>query len=172
MHTLPVRPWQLVASKLICGVVTWVGCGVVAILSPIFMLPFNLPDLLQFPFWSDIFRGLMKHPDMLVLVAETCLVIVSFLVVNIAAIYLAISVGHLFPRHRRLLSVAAFIGLYILLVNVYNWVFTYEFVHFLLDITTTTTHGSMLTAIAVMLIPAAVFLAAVCWILEHKLNLE
>ncbi|WP_251317571.1 hypothetical protein [Flintibacter muris] len=172
MHTLPVRPWQLVASKLICGVVTWVGCGVVAILSPIFMLPFNLPDLLQFPFWSDIFRGLMKHPDMLVLVAETCLVIVSFLVVNIAAIYLAISVGHLFPRHRRLLSVAAFIGLYILLVNVYNRVFTYEFVHFLLDITTTTTHGSMLTAIAVMLIPAAVFLAAVCWILEHKLNLE
>ena len=34
MHTLPVRPWQLVASKLICGVVTWMGCGVVAILSP------------------------------------------------------------------------------------------------------------------------------------------
>jgi hypothetical protein len=23
MHTLPVRPWHLVASKLICGVVTW-----------------------------------------------------------------------------------------------------------------------------------------------------
>ena len=70
MHTLPVRPWQLVTSKLICGVVTWVGCGVVAFISPVLMLPLNLPDLLQFPFWSDIFRGIMKHPDMLVLMAE------------------------------------------------------------------------------------------------------
>ena len=33
-------------------------------------------------------------------------------------------------------------------------------------------YGSMLVAIAIMLIPAAVFLAVTCWILEHKLNLE
>ena len=33
-------------------------------------------------------------------------------------------------------------------------------------------YSSMLTASAIMLIPAAIFLAAVCWILENKLNLE
>ena len=33
-------------------------------------------------------------------------------------------------------------------------------------------YSSMLTAIVAMLIPALAFLAAVCWILEHKLNLE
>ena len=56
MHTLPVRPWHLVASKLICGVVTWIVSGVVAILSPVLMVPLNLPDLLQFP-WSNLLRG-------------------------------------------------------------------------------------------------------------------
>lgn len=172
MHTLPVRPWQLVASKLICGVVTWVGCGVVALLSPVLMLPLNLPDLLRFPFWSDIFRGLIKHPDVLVLLAEFCLVILAFIVLLIASMYLAMAVGHLFSRHRRLISVTAFIGLYILIANIYGRVFSYRAVQALVDAATVNAYGSMLTATAAMLIPAALFLAAVCWILENKLNLE
>lgn len=171
MHTLPVRPWQLVLSKLICGVVTWVGCGVVALLSPALMIPFNLPDLFRFP-WADALRGLMKHPDMLALMAEFCLVILSFVVLLIASMYLAMAVGHLFSRHRRLISVASFIGLYILVSNVYGRVFSVRVVQSLMNMATVNAYGSMLTAAAIMLIPAAVFLAAVCWILEHKLNLE
>lgn len=172
MHTLPVRPWELVLSKLICGTVTWVGCGVVALLSPALMLPLNLPDLLQIPFWKDMFRGMIKHPDVLALMLEFCLVILAFIVLLIAVMYLAMAVGHLFPRHRRLISVAAFIGLYILLMNVYGRVFSFGFVQSLLDMTTANAYGAMLTASATMLIPAALFLAAVCWILENKLNLE
>ena len=67
---------------------------------------------------------------------------------------------------------AAFIGLYILLANVYGRVFSVRFVQSLMNMATVSAHGSMLTASAIMLIPAAVFLAVVCWILEHKLNLE
>ena len=152
MHTLPVRPWQLVLSKLICGTVTWMGCGVVALLSPVLMVPFHLPDLLQFP-WLDALRGLMKHPDVLALMAEFCLVILSFIVLLIAVMYLSMAVGHL-------------------LINAYSRVFSYGFVQSLLDMTTANAYGAMLTASATMLIPAALFLAAVCWILEHKLNLE
>lgn len=172
MHTLPVRPWQLVTSKLICGVVTWVGCGVVAFISPFLMLPLNLPDLLQFPFWSDIFRGIMKHPDMLVLMAEFCMVFLSFIVLLVASMYLAMAVGHLFSRHRRLISIASFIGLYVLVGNVYDQVFSYRIVRALTNAASVNAYGSMLVAIAIMLIPAIVFLAVTCWILEHKLNLE
>lgn len=172
MHTLPVRPWELVASKLISGAVTWVGCGVVAVLSPAVMLPWNLPDLLQFSLWQNVFRGILNHPNILVLILEFCLMAVSFIVQFIAAIYLAVSIGHLFPRFRRLISVAAFIGLYVLLVNIYDRAFSCQPVQLLLDLTTATTYSSMLTASLTMLIPAAVFLAAVCWILDHKLNLE
>ena len=172
MHTLPVRPWQLVTSKLICGVVTWVGCGVVAFISPVLMLPLNLPDLLQFPFWSDIFRGIMKHPGMLVLMAEFCMVFLSFIVLLVASMYLAMAVGHLFSRHRRLISIASFIGLYVLVGNVYDQVFSYRIVRALTNAASVNAYGSMLVAIAIMLIPAIVFLAVTCWILEHKLNLE
>lgn len=172
MHTLPVRPWQLVTSKLICGVVTWVGCGVVAFISPVLMLPLNLPDLLQFPFWSDIFRGIMKHPDMLVLMAEFCMVFLSFIVLLVASMYLAMAVGHLFSRHRRLISIASFIGLYVLVGNVYDQVFSYRIVRALTNAASVNAYSSMLVAIAIMLIPAIVFLAVTCWILEHKLNLE
>lgn len=172
MHTLPVRPWQLVTSKLICGVVTWVGCGVVAFISPVLMLPLNLPDLLQFSFWSDIFRGIMKHPDMLVLMAEFCMVFLSFIVLLVASMYLAMAVGHLFSRHRRLISIASFIGLYVLVGNVYDQVFSYRIVRALTNAASVNAYGSMLVAIAIMLIPAIVFLAVTCWILEHKLNLE
>lgn len=172
MFTLPVRSWQLVASKLICGTVTWIGCGVVALLSPFIMAPVNWLELMQFPFWSDILRGIMKHPGTLALMAEFCLVILAFIVLFISVMYLAMAIGHLFSRHRRLISVAAFIGLYILIANVYGRVFSYRFIQSLMNTVNVNAYSSMLTASAIMLIPAAIFLAAVCWILENKLNLE
>lgn len=172
MHTLPVRPWQLVASKLICGAATWVVSGVVAFVSPFIMAPVNWWEVLDIRFWSDIFRGLSQHPDTLPLVTEFCTVVLSFILQSIAVIYLAISVGHLFSRHKRLVSTASFIGLYVLLVNMYDRVFSMDLVIALTDVTTSNVHGSMLTAIATMLIPAAIFLAVTSWILENKLNLE
>lgn len=172
MHTLPVRSWQLVASKLICGTVTWIGCGVVALLSPFIMAPVNWLELMQFPFWSDILRGIMKHPGTLALMAEFCLVILSFLVLFIASMYLAMAVGHLFSRHRRLISVAAFIGLYILIADLYERAFSVRFVQSLMDAATVNAYSSMLAAIAIMLVPAVIFLALVCWILDHRLDLE
>ena len=172
MFTLPVRPWELVASKLICGTVTWIGCGVVALLSPFIMAPVNWLELMQFPFWSDILRGIMKHPGTLALMAEFCLVILAFIVLFISVMYLAMAIGHLFSRHRRLISVAAFIGLYILIANVYGRVVSYRFIQSLMNTVNVNAYSSMLTAAAIMLIPAAIFLAAVCWILENKLNLE
>ncbi len=172
MHTLPVRPWQLVTSKLICGTVTWVVCSAVSFLSALVMLPLDLSDLLQFPFWSDILRGIMKHPGVVALIVEFLLMALAAMIQFTAAIYLAIAIGHLFSRHRRLISIASFIGLYVLVGNVYDQVFSYRIVRALTNAASVNAYGSMLVAIAIMLIPAIVFLAVTCWILEHKLNLE
>lgn len=172
MHTLPVRPWQLVLSKLICGVVTWVACSGVSFLAALLMLRTEYSGFFMFPLWRDIFVAIGEHPDVVVLIAEFLLMSLSAMIQFIAAIYLSIAIGHLVPRHRKLAGVAAFIGLYILLMNVYNRVFSYGFVQDLVNKVNVNAYSSMLTAIATMLIPAALFLAAVCWILEHKLNLE
>ena len=56
--------------------------------------------------------------------------------------------------------------------NVYDQVFSYRIVRALTNAASVNAYGSMLVAIAIMLIPAIVFLAVTCWILEHKLNLE
>lgn len=174
MHTLPVRPWELVASKLICGTVTWILSGIVACMSPFIMAPLRLQwtEIFQYSLWKDIFIGITKHPDVPVLILEFCLMVLSVIVQTIAAIYLAISISHLFPRFRRLAGGVAFIGLYVLLLNVYSRAFSAHLVQQLMDITTSNVYGSLLTATMIMLIPAGLFLAVVCWILEHKLNLE
>ncbi len=174
MHTLPVRPWELVASKLICGAVTWTLSGMMACVSPFIMAPLRIQwtEILQYSLWKDIFLGITKHPDVPVLILEFCLMMLSVIIQAIAAIYLAISIGHLFSRFRRLASVAAFIGLYVLLLNLYSRVFSYRLVEQIMDVTTANAYGSLLTGTVTLLIPAVLFLAAVCWILEHKLNLE
>lgn len=172
MHTLPVRSWQLVLSKLVCACATWVISGAVAFLSPFLMVPMDWSIFLNFHFWNAVVRGLFQRPDTLLLIAEFCLMVLSCIIQTIAAIYLSASVGHLFPRHRRLASIAAFIGLYVLLAHSYARFFFWDPFEDLMDTVSNNIHLSLLTCSATMLFPAALFLAAVCWILEHKLNLE
>ncbi len=170
MHTLPVRPWELVASKLVCGIVTWMVSGMVAVLSPVFMLPWNLPDLLQLP-WRNLFQGLLKHPDMILLLLGFCLLMVSSTALFISVMYLSMAIGHLFSRHRKLICTAAFIGLYILLINFYARISSITLIRRLMEIDRLTS-GALLKCSVFVLVPALAFLAVVCWILENRLNLE
>lgn len=169
MHTLPVRSWQLVLSKLVCGAVTWVISGVVAILAILIMGGLNWSFLVNFLFWKDVVEVISKHPDNLLLVLEFCLFLASVIFQFIAAIYLSASIGHLFARRHRLAAIAAFIGIYALMPNV--WMLFEDLIWQGMN-PDATVHSNLLAGTAAMLIPAAVFLAGVCWILDHKLNLE
>lgn len=165
MHTLPVQPWQLVVSKLICALAVWIASGVVAVLSMLVMAPVNFLEMLQYPIWQALFRGIMSHPDVLAYLAETCLVIVSLMVLGFSTLYLAMSLGHLSPRWKGLASVAAFIVLDIA-VNLYGGEVSDRF-SFCLE-----RHTGLWMAILAVSLPAALCLAGTCWILTHKLNLE
>jgi len=172
MHTLPVRAWQLVLSKLICAAVTVAGNLAVAVLAVLIMIPADWSELLDLTLWSDVFRGIINHPDIIPLMLEFCLMLLAVGIQAVAVLYLAMSIGHLFTRRRGLASVAAYIGLHVLMVDVLGRVFSWDPVQLLMDAATENVHTSMLAAAATMLIPAAVFLAAVCWILDNRLNLE
>ena len=165
MHTLPVQPWQLVVSKLICALAVWIASGVVAVLSMLVMAPVNFLEMLQYPIWQALFRGIMSHPDVLAYLAEICLVIVSLMVLGFSTLYLAMSLGHLSPRWKGLASVAAFIVLDIA-VNLYGGEVSDRF-SFCLE-----RHTGLWMAILAVSLPAALCLAGTCWILTHKLNLE
>ena len=172
MHTLPVRPWELVLSKLVCGTVTWIISGLVAFGALFFMVDTDWSFFFDFELWNNIFRGLSQNPDVLLMMLELGVMLIAAIFLSIAVIYLAASIGHLCSRHHRLASVAAFIGLYIIQVNFYARFFSWGPAQSLIDWVNSNVHGAMFTVTVSMLVPAALFLAAVCWILEHKLNLE
>ena len=66
MHTLPVRAWELVASKMICAIVTYIGSGIVAVLSILLMITTDWWEFFfNFPLWTDILRGIIAHPDII-----------------------------------------------------------------------------------------------------------
>jgi len=172
MHTLPVRAWQLVTSKLICAIAACAASTVVVFLSLFLLVPTEWKQIFEIPLWSEIFRGLAQHPETIAIFLEFCLLMLAMMIEFIASIYVATSIGHLFARHRRVISVASFIGLYILVYNIYARLYNWDAFLFAMDVATETVHGSLLSASAFILAPALVFLAAVCWILENKLNLE
>ena len=113
MHTLPVKPWQLVASKLICAVVTTAANVAVAILSMLLIIPWSHEDVREV---FEAFRYLFSHwniqaTEMTVAVLEFVLCTLVSLAVGYLHLYLAMALGHLFNKNRIAMSVAAFIAL-------------------------------------------------------------
>ena len=168
MHTLPVRPWQLVLSKLICAVVTSVVSMVVMLAACILMVPIRWSQVLRIAFFRDLWEGLMANPDAVVYLLEFTLVCVMFLALAVTMAYLSMSIGHLF-RRRVVMSVAAYIALDILgtlyihlLEGTLAWNLMFE----------TNPHTAFLTFSAVILLPAALFFAGTVYLLSHRLNLE
>lgn len=167
MHTLPVRAWHLVASKLICAVAVSIASAAVVVLTLTVMVPVNWMELLDFQLWRGLFSGLFRHMNDLLFLSEVLLMLLSLLVYMISEIYLAIAAGHLFRRRRVLMSVAAWLvidtairSLMLSGVNPFSWIGTLDRMIQLPCMT------------AVFLIPAALFLYGAVWILENKLNLD
>ena len=96
---------------------------------------------------------------------------VSSTALFISVMYLSMAIGHLFSRHRKLICTAAFIGLYILLINFYARISSITLIRRLMEIDCLTS-GALLKCSVFVLVPALAFLAVVCWILENRLNLE
>lgn len=167
MHTLPVRPWQLVLSKLICAVVTSVVSMVVMLAACILMVPIRWSQVLRIAFFRDLWEGLMANPDAVVYLLEFVLVCVMALALSITMAYLSMSIGHLF-RRRILMSVAAFIALDILGTVYLDFLDRLDLPNILND----GSHAALLGTAAMMLPLILLFTAGTIWILGHRLNLE
>ena len=168
MHTLPVRAWQLVLSKLICAVVTSVVSMAVMLAACILMVPIRWSQVLRITFFQDLWEAIASHPDSIVYLLEFLLVCVLALILFITMTYLSMAIGHLF-RRRILMSVAAFIGLDILGTVYLDCL---DKLHVLEHMLSANTHATFLGASAMMLPLVLLFTAGTVWILGHRLNLE
>ena len=117
MHTLPVKPWQLVASKLICAVAMLIISGAVAFLAMLLMVPVDWGALFQEGILGDVIRWAAMNLGDVAVLLEIVLLLVEVLALMVLTCYAAMAVGHLFQRHRVAMSVVAFVVLDIVISN-------------------------------------------------------
>ena len=171
MHTLPVRSWQLVLSKLVCALVVTVVNAIVGVLALVLMMPLNWTELFDTELWRMILRALAKHPDTLLYFFEFCALFLTVFTLGALVLYLSMSIGHLFSSRRVLMSVVAYFGLNILGSTLNNLINRLGFPRWLAGLPVNS-HGELWISIGLTLIPVVLMFLATSWILTHKLNLE
>jgi len=178
MHTLPVKPWQLIGSKLLCAAVTTFLSVVVAILSILVIVPWEGAD------FAEIFQALryvFSHWNIqathgIVGVLEAILFMLVSFSTGYLQIYLALSIGHLFNKNRVAFSVVAFIALNVVMNVLLNIILPPLNDTLFASIEGMTGpagfHAAVWTAMAGELLMSAVYFAGTEYILRKKLNLE
>ena len=178
MHTLPVRPWQLIGAKLVCAVVTTFLSVVVALLSILVIFPWDREVV------GELFRGLryvfthwnIQATHGVIGILEFCLMMMVSFATGFLQLYLAMSIGHLFNKNRVASSVIAFIAINAI-VSTLSGTLLLPFSDVLSDIINSMNgaasfHAAMWTIIAGELVLSAIFFAGTEFVLRKKLNLE
>ncbi|MEN6313584.1 MAG: hypothetical protein ABFD25_04965 [Clostridiaceae bacterium] len=106
MFTLPVQQWKDIASKLLVSLLWYVFSIIVAISSICIYANFNIlkymPDMFKF---INTYLGYAAYLEVPVLV----LLLLAYTVIQI---YAAITLGHLFSKHKLLASLGMYVILY------------------------------------------------------------
>ena len=106
MHTLPVKPWQLITAQ---------GASViVSILSVLVMAGTgSFGAITEFcGFIRDMFR---EEPKVLLVAAEFIILVILSMLKSIYQIYASLSIGQLAGKYRILLSLGAYVGINIVI---------------------------------------------------------
>lgn len=110
MHTLPVKPWQLITSKGVVAAGVVLVSMIVAFLSILALAGAN-----GFKVVPEMFRSvgafLDKDPWYILFFVEGVILILLSLLKSIYQIYASLAIGQLANKHRVLLALGAYIGL-------------------------------------------------------------
>lgn len=186
MHTLPVKPWQLIGSKLTCAMVVMIISCLVAMASILLMVPMNSWDFQLF--WEEVthmFDTMRKDYDInfLLIILELVVAMLINMAQAFLHLYLAMAIGHLFSKNRIAASVVAYVAISAAVSAISSALGTAA---------ATANSGlyvpgeapqmaadglnafqvTLLPSIALELAQAAIYYAATNYILKNKLNLE
>lgn len=179
MHTLPVKKWQLTASKVIAAVSMQLLGGLAAAVSGIIFIAMSVRS--AFSGIVELF-GLIHYylPDLgmfgaLTIIEGILLVLLALIGLNLM-LYASLCVGHSADSHKTLLSVGAFIGFYIISQIISSSVFRLAQVLFgdMLEFNTLTfasMQPSVITAILLYAGYAAAYFAITSFFMKRKLNI-
>lgn len=108
MFTIPVKPWQLVASKLISAMVISIISGVVALASVAIIAYFPEMGQVLAELWK---MGMKNVPNFLPLVILLVVSLFVGIICSVSQVYASMALGHLAGSHRVGFAVLAFIVL-------------------------------------------------------------
>ena len=114
MHTLPVKPWQLITAKGVSALIIVCASMIVSVLSVLVMAGTgSFGAITEFcGFIRDMFR---EEPKVLLVAAELIVLVILSLLKSIYQIYASLSIGQLAGKYRILLSLGAYIGINIVI---------------------------------------------------------
>lgn len=188
MHTLPVKMWQNIASKLIVSV-AWCFISMIVIFASFMIIGsigINFGDFISI-FTNITFRG---HGDIvangIVLMLEMLILMVTGAASAILQIYVAMAIGQLSDNHKLLCSFGAYVGINVALqiivgifINILSSGSSSYMVSGIMDFVSSTNTGSiaqmhvtMWGLIVLYVIKAALFFAGTNYLMKNKLNLE
>lgn len=110
MHTLPVKPWQLMTGKGIVAACVIAISIAVSVISMLILLGSE-----SFSLMHELARGIgwiwELEPKFTIFVVEGIILLILYMLKSIYHIYAALAIGQLAGKHRILLSLAAYIGI-------------------------------------------------------------
>ncbi|GKH47186.1 MULTISPECIES: hypothetical protein [Anaerotruncus] len=194
MFTLPVRTWQLIASKLIVSIMWLAICTFVTVLS-VFIMAFSLDLLREIPEFLRQLSDFLAHYvgiSEVTLFFEFVFLMLIGTIGSVLMIYAAISIGHLVGKHRVLTAFGAYIGLSIVEQIITNLYFSlvgriydhtipygsygaYQFGYGAYDFAREfvgAMHMIVIPTLIITVIFSVVYFILTNYILSHRLNLE
>ena len=174
MFTLPVKPWQLIASKGISSMVVTILSAFMAVLSVLIIAqqPMNLPDLREL---LNGFRGI--GGDAVMMLILIVLLILTAALTSVTHIHASLALGHLANSHRIAWSVGAYVGINMLFTAIAGAVIRFtDQHHFYLELDSLDAipilNIILLCMVLVNILQIAVFFVTTERILSKRLNLE
>ena len=105
MHTLPVKPWQLITAKGFTAFVVVIISGIIAVISIFFLMgvSFSISDLGEL--LGDIFGMYSNEPVYILYTLEVVLLMALSILKSIYKTYASMSIGQLSGNHKIMVSV-------------------------------------------------------------------
>lgn len=117
MHTLPVKPWQLITSKGIVAVVVVAVSIICAVLSILILVGIN--DMAGLVHAAKAFFAVLgEEPRLILVMIEAVIIMIVGIMKSVYQIYAAMAIGQLADKHRLLTSLGAYIGISVVLTVV------------------------------------------------------
>lgn len=114
MHTLPVKPWQLITAKGVSALIIVCASVIVSILSIMVLAGTgSFGAIVEF---CDLIREMFREePKVILVAAELIVLVILSLLKSIYQIYASLSIGQLAGKYRILLSLGAYVGINIVI---------------------------------------------------------